>query len=70
MNTTVISAECAHGFCHDCAYEDCAHECHLPDDFEEPLNANWECGNTDLLHAHTVRPRCFARPTGEKLRMS
>jgi hypothetical protein len=69
MNKTVISAECAHEFCHECAYEDCAHECHLPDDFEDPLNEKCERGGTELFHARIVRPRCLARPTGENPRM-
>ena len=30
MNHSTISAECAHGVCSACEFEDCACECHLP----------------------------------------
>jgi hypothetical protein len=29
MNVNTISAECAHNYCSECTFEDCACECHL-----------------------------------------
>lgn len=31
MNTYTVSAECLHGFCSACRYEDCACRCHWRD---------------------------------------
>jgi hypothetical protein len=40
MNTNTISAECAHGLCSDCNYQDCACECHLEEGIDDP---EWVC---------------------------
>jgi hypothetical protein len=60
-----VSAECFHRLCSACRFEDCACECHAPDDSEPPLNVKCACGNLYSLYMHTVCPRCFAWPAGE-----
>jgi hypothetical protein len=36
MNISAVSAECAHRMHSSCDYEDCACECHEPDEDGEP----------------------------------
>lgn len=35
MNINTISAECAHNYCPECTFEDCACECHAQCDHDK-----------------------------------
>jgi hypothetical protein len=37
MNVDIESAECIYGMCSACRYEDCACECHAPDEALEDI---------------------------------
>jgi hypothetical protein len=42
MNRNAESAECIHGMCEACRYEDCACLCHLLDGPEEQLEDRYD----------------------------